>query len=111
MPNLFSLVSSFAPLFAPPDFNSLPLKNSESSEPWALYDQNLSGLCSRSMQNGDQPAGRYWGQLDGSNRYASAEEHCDFALGWYFWCAESEMYPQKYPSIPPAECAIENGDF
>lgn len=39
------------------------------------------------------------------------EEHLDRALGRYFWFAKAEMYPQKYPSIPPVGYAIENGDF
>ena len=52
---------------------------------------------------------RCWGSCSEAIRIA--EEHLDRALGRYFWLANSEMYPQKYPSIPPEECTTENGDF
>ncbi|KWW14585.1 hypothetical protein AS889_11140 [Pseudomonas putida] len=40
-----------------------------------------------------------------------AKAHLDKALGRSLWLEKAEMYPQKYPSIPPAGCAMENGDF
>ncbi len=39
-------------------------------------------------------------QAFGLHVFIAAKKHLDRALGRYFWFSKSEMYPQKYPSIP-----------